>query len=108
MTRRALVSAVAAVLLGLVPAASANGVQASAAIREESLAGTTALPTVGGTWIELTTLPYDLEDPRYRAEDRDQWFPGSGVGLAGGRVQALAVDGDTVYAGAATGGVWRS
>ncbi len=66
------------------------------------------LPAVGGTWTELTTLPYDLEDPDYRAPEQDQWYPGSGYGLAGGRVQALAVDGDTVYAGAADGGVWRS
>lgn len=68
----------------------------------------TSLPTVGGTWTELTALPYDLEDPRYRAPRHDQFFAGSGVGFAGGRVQALAVDGNSVYAGAATGGVWRS
>jgi hypothetical protein len=65
-----------------------------------------SLPTVGGTWTELTTLPYDLEDPDHR--NYEQYFWGSGYGLAGGRVQALAIDGDTVYAGAADGGVWRS
>jgi hypothetical protein len=65
-------------------------------------------PTIGGTWTELTVLPYDLEDPRYRAPNHDQYFSGSGYGFAGGRIQALAADGDTVYAGAASGGVWRS
>jgi hypothetical protein len=67
-----------------------------------------SIPTVGGTWTELTALPYDLEDPRYRAPSYDQWYPGSGYGFAGGRVQTLAVDGNTVYAGAAGGGVWKS
>jgi hypothetical protein len=67
-----------------------------------------SLPTVGGAWTELTSLPYDLEEPRYRAPAHDQWFAGSGYGFAGGRIQALAIDGDTVYAGAASGGVWRS
>jgi hypothetical protein len=65
-------------------------------------------PTVGGAWTELTALPYDLEDARYRAPDAGQFMAGSGFGFAGGRIQALAVDGDTVYAGAASGGVWRS
>ena len=68
----------------------------------------TALPTEGGTWTEVTSLPYDLEDPKYRAPASDQMLSGSGYGFAGGRIQALAVDGTTVYAGAATGGVWRS
>ena len=67
-----------------------------------------SLPTVGGTWTELTALPYDLEDPKYRAPEADQFLAGSGYGFAGGRIQALAVEGETVYAGAATGGVWRS
>ena len=65
-----------------------------------------SLPTVSGAWTELTTLPYDLED--YDHRNYEQYFWGSGYGLAGGRVQALAVDGATVYAGAAGGGVWRS
>ena len=65
-----------------------------------------SLPTVGGSWTELTTRAYNLEDPDHR--NYEQFFWGSGYGLAGGRVQAIAVDGDTVYAGAAGGGVWRS
>jgi hypothetical protein len=73
---------------------------------EPAWAVAASLPTVGGTWTELTTLPYSLEDPDH--ENYEQYFAGSGYGLAGGRVQALAVDGDTVYAGAAGGGVWRS
>lgn len=64
-----------------------------------------ALPTVGGSWTELTTLPYQTEDPTYRGSDTFWYW---GAGIVGGRVQALAVDGDTVYAGAADGGVWRS
>jgi len=80
----------------------------SASPVRSSLADATMLPAQGGSWTELTSLPYDLEDPRYRAPESDQFFAGSGVGFSAGRVQALAVDGDTVYAGAATGGVWRS
>jgi hypothetical protein len=95
-------------LLGIVPPVSATDDRASATEPEDLKAATSALPTVGGTWTELTNLPYNLEDPRYRAPSHDQFFPGSGYGFVGGRVQALAVDGDTVYAGAATGGVWRS
>lgn len=66
-----------------------------------------SVPTVGGMWTELTTLPYDLDDGRYTGPF-PQYSAGHRVGFAGGRVQALAVDGDTVYAGAATGGAWRS
>lgn len=68
----------------------------------------TSRAAVAGTWRELTKLPYDLEDPKYGAPEHDQWYPGSGYGLAGGRVQAIAVDGDVVYAAASDGGVWRS
>ena len=74
------------------------------AIRRE-WSSVASLPTVGGSWTELTTLPYQTADPNYRTLDS---FWGWGFGIAGGRVQALAIDGDTVYAGAANGGVWRS
>ena len=87
-----------------------NRVQAPASdgAPERSGVVSVSLPTIGGTWNELTALPYNLENPRYRAPNHDQYFAGSGYGFAGGRIQALAVDGDTVYAGAAGGGVWRS
>jgi hypothetical protein len=111
---------VALVLVASLPPAAASGVGAVGSGHRPEMAplsGSRAkpawvvaasLPIVGGTWTELTTLPYDLEDPLYRAPEHDQYFSGSGYGFAGGRVQALAVDGDTVYAGAASGGVWRS
>jgi hypothetical protein len=108
--RGKLVAAVCVVLASLTPPSRglAGEPAQSRSVGEPAWVVAASLPTLGGTWTELTTLPYDLEDPKYRAEDHDQWFPGSGVGFAGGRIQALAVDGDTVYAGAASGGVWRS
>jgi hypothetical protein len=71
-----------------------------------AVAAAASLPVVGGSWSELTDVPYDADDPNYA----DPVFSnaGSGNGKAGGRVQALAVDGRIVYAGAADGGVWRS
>jgi hypothetical protein len=65
-----------------------------------------SMPVVGGTWDEVTDVPYQTESAQYA----DPIFSnaGSGNGLAGGRVQALAIDGRTIYAGAADGGVWRS
>lgn len=65
-----------------------------------------SLPTVGEAWTELTTLPYDLEDPEHA--NYENYYGNSGYGLSGGRIEALAVVGDTVYAGAGGGGVWRS
>jgi len=65
---------------------------------EREWATVASLPTVGGSWTELTTLPYQTEDPNYRTPGS---FWGPGYGMVGGRVQALAVDGDTVYTGAA-------
>ncbi len=64
------------------------------------------LETSGGAWSELTNQPYNSDARGYR----DPIFSnsGGGSGLVAGRIQALAVDGSTVYAGAADGGVWRS
>ncbi|HZP90593.1 MAG TPA: glycosyl hydrolase, partial [Actinomycetota bacterium] len=64
------------------------------------------LGTTGGAWSELTNQPYNSDALGYR----DPIFSnsGGGSGLVAGRIQALAVDGSTVYAGAADGGVWRS
>jgi hypothetical protein len=57
------------------------------------------LPLVGGSWSELTTKPYDSDAHGYR----DPVFSnsGGGAGIVGGRMTALAVDGSTIYAGAA-------
>jgi len=65
-----------------------------------------SLATTGGSWSELTRLPYDADDPDYR-----DYFSNSsgGAGLVTGRITGLAADdnGD-VYAAGADGGVWRS
>jgi hypothetical protein len=64
------------------------------------------LGTVGGSWEELTRVPYDADDPNYR----DYYSNSSGgSGLVTGRITALAADdGGNVYVGGADGGVWRS
>src|SRR5436305_7308089 len=65
-----------------------------------------ALSVTSGTWTEVTKAPYDSDDPRYR--DPNWSNSGGGSGLVTGRMTALAVDGGTVWAGAADGGVWKS
>jgi hypothetical protein len=87
------------------PQSAQGGIDGSA-YHTDVRPGRVSLPTIGGAWTELTALPYDLEDRRHA--NYEDYYYRSGYGLAGGRVQALAVDGDTVYAGAAGGGVWRS
>jgi hypothetical protein len=65
-----------------------------------------SLATTGGSWNELTRLPYDADDPDYR----DFYSNSSGgAGLVTGRITGLTADdnGD-VYAAGADGGVWRS
>jgi hypothetical protein len=64
------------------------------------------LPTIGRTWTEVTSRPYDSDDPRYR----DPFFSNSsgGAGLVTGRVTGLAAGGGALYAGGADGGVFRS
>src|SRR5204863_4738356 len=64
-----------------------------------------SLPLVGGSWNELTTKPYDSDAHGYR--DPVWSNSGGGSGVVGGRTTALAVDGSTLYAGAADGGVWK-
>jgi hypothetical protein len=63
------------------------------------------LPVTPGSWTEKTTVPYNSDDPRYR----DPVWSNSGGGAqhVAGRITALAVDGTTLYAGAADGGVWK-
>ncbi|WP_330281075.1 glycosyl hydrolase [Streptomyces sp. NBC_00588] len=64
------------------------------------------LPRTGGSWRDLTQLPYDSDDSRYRDIDSNS---SGGAGLVTGRMAAMAADDDGyVYAGSAGGGVWRS
>ena len=64
------------------------------------------LPRTGGTWQNVTALPYNSDDPRYRDIDSNST---AGSGLVTGRMAAVAADDDGhVYTGAAGGGVWRS
>jgi hypothetical protein len=65
-----------------------------------------ALQDTGGSWRNLTSLPYDSDDPRYRDVDSNS---SGGAGLVTGRAAALAADDrGYVYEGSAGGGVWRS
>ncbi|MGW5664600.1 glycosyl hydrolase [Streptomyces sp. NPDC003758] len=57
-------------------------------------------------WSELTRLPYDSDDPRYRDTNSNS---SGGAGRVTGRVTGLAADDHGyVYAGSANGGVFRS
>ncbi len=65
-----------------------------------------ALGVAGSSWYDVTRLPYDADDPRYRDYNSNS---SGGAGFVTGRVTGLAVGTDgTVYAAAANGGVWRS
>ena len=90
--RGRVVAAACAVLASLSPASVGLTSEPSQgrSAGEPSWMVAASLPTVGGTWTELTALPYDLEDPKYRAPEADQFLAGSGYGFAGGRIQALA------------------
>ena len=60
-----------------------------------------------GPWRELTDVDVQQDDPSVM--DPVWSDSGSGWGDVAGRVSALALDGpSTVYAGSASGGVWRS
>src|SRR5207302_11301426 len=58
-----------------------------------------------GTWNEIPNQPYNSDAQGYR--DPVWSNSGGGAGNVAGRMTALAVDGTTVYAGAADGGVWK-
>jgi sugar lactone lactonase YvrE len=65
------------------------------------------LPTSGGSWQEVTNLPYNAQPSNYT----DPFWSnvGAGFSLVGGRTTALATTSDgTWFAGTADGGVWRS
>jgi hypothetical protein len=68
------------------------------------------MPTLEGRWQEQTDVPYDLQPAGYNDPVWSDAFPppGAGFSLVGGRITALAADGNTLYAGAADGGVWLS
>ncbi len=71
-----------------------------------ALAQAAALRRTSGTWNELTTLPYNSDAVNYRDPI---WSNSSGGdGIVSGRMTSIAVDGNTVYAGAADGGVWKT
>ncbi|MFF7355854.1 glycosyl hydrolase [Streptomyces filipinensis] len=64
------------------------------------------LKSTDGGWRNITDLPYDSDDPRYRDIDSNS---SGGSGKVTGRMAAIAADDDGyVYAGSAGGGVWRS
>lgn len=60
------------------------------------------LPVVGGRWSSPTDKPF-LNDPINRGFNY-----GVGHGVVTGRMTALTASGRTVYAGSASGGVWRT
>jgi hypothetical protein len=60
------------------------------------------LPVVGGSWTSPTNKPF-LNDPINRGFNY-----GVGHGVVTGRMTALTASGRMVYAGSASGGVWRS
>jgi photosystem II stability/assembly factor-like uncharacterized protein len=65
-----------------------------------------SLPSVGGSWKELTDGTYQNDSPHYR----DPVWSNSGAGwfLVSGRMTAMAASHGTIWAGGADGGVWRS
>src|SRR5690349_856028 len=66
----------------------------------------TAMQHTAGTWSDVTKVPYNADDPRYR-----DWYSNSsgGAGHVTGRITGLAADNSNhVYAAGANGGVWRS
>lgn len=65
-----------------------------------------ALPVSGGSWRNVTRVPYDSDDTRYR----DLYSNSSGgMGFVSGRITGIAADANgAVYAASADGGIWRS
>jgi hypothetical protein len=88
-----------------IEARTAPGIVAPGAY-SAAFAELTGLSAAGGSWSDVTKVPYDADDPDYR----DYYSNSSGgSGLVTGRITGLAADGSGhVYAAAADGGVWRS
>ncbi|MET8097191.1 glycosyl hydrolase [Streptomyces sp. NPDC005236] len=69
-------------------------------------AGLANMPSTKGSWRNVTDLPYNSDDSRYRDYDSNS---SGGSGNVTGRMTAMAAGSDGyVYAGSAGGGVWRS
>ncbi|MDP9221920.1 MAG: glycosyl hydrolase [Actinomycetota bacterium] len=85
---------------------TAPGTAVSSQAFTTARAAAQALPQASGSWSELTNQPYNSDALGYR----DPFWSNSsgGAGLVSGRMSAIAVDGNRVYAGAADGGVWLS
>jgi hypothetical protein len=71
-----------------------------------AFASLAALPVYGRSWSEVTSRPYDSDDPRYR--DPSASNSGGGAGLVSGRITGLTAGGGAIYIGGAAGGVFRS
>ena len=67
-----------------------------------AVAAASALPSTGGSWSEITKRPF-LNDPVNRGANF-----GVGWGFVTGRMTAFTAAGGALYAGAASGGVWRT
>jgi hypothetical protein len=65
-----------------------------------------SLGAASGSWSQVTSTPYNSDDPRYR--DPGASNSSGGAGHVSGRVQAVAVDGKCLFAGGAMSGVSRS
>src|SRR6266705_2656138 len=85
---------------------TAPGIKVSPAAFAAATAAAGRLAQSGGAWQEVTNQPYNSDALGYR----DPFWSNSsgGAGLVSGRMSALAIDGNRIYAGAADGGVWLS
>ncbi len=85
---------------------TAPGFSVPAAAIPAALRSAAKLRQIGPAWRQLTTQPYQATPKGYT----DPYWSnvGSGFGLVGGRMTAVVVDGNTTYAGAADGGLWRT
>ena len=64
------------------------------------------LPKAPSTWSSVTNVPYNADDPGYR--DPGASNSSGGAGYSSGRVEALAVDANCIFAGGGMSGVKRS
>jgi hypothetical protein len=88
-------------------ARTAPGDSVPAAAFTSARSAASSLATVGGAWSEVTSKPYNNDSPDFPGTG-DFSNSGAGWGYVTGRATALAVDGSSLYAGFADGGVWKS
>ncbi len=81
---------------------AAPAVQAPAAGLVAAQQAASSLPSAGGHWYEVTAKPF-VNDPIPRGANY-----GAGWGDVTGRLTSLTHSGSVVFAGSASGGVWRS